>query len=116
MKLSRSNKARYIQRSTALSSKRGSRLSGDALTPVAWRSSTPSPVPDGASSRRSWQAGRAFRPLSIWLFRRSDVRALYKIRLRLRSLLRRRNVESELEGELRFHLDELIQENLAAGG
>ncbi|MGC4048231.1 MAG: ABC transporter permease [Paludibaculum sp.] len=35
--------------------------------------------------------------------------------LRLRSLFRRQTVERELEAELGFHLDQLIQENLSAG-
>ncbi|MEX2303348.1 MAG: ABC transporter permease [Bryobacterales bacterium] len=43
------------------------------------------------------------------------MRALDKIRLRARSLFRRGNVERELDAELRFHLDELIEENIASG-
>ena len=43
------------------------------------------------------------------------MRVLDKIRLRLRSLLRRNTVERELEDELRFHLDQLVEENIAAG-
>lgn len=43
------------------------------------------------------------------------MRALDKIRLRLRSLLGRRRGENELESELRFHLDQLIEESIAAG-
>src|SRR5512140_1729495 len=43
------------------------------------------------------------------------VRALDKARLRIRSLFCRRKVESELEDELRFHLDQLVEENIAAG-
>ena len=38
-----------------------------------------------------------------------------KLRLRLRSLLRRASVETELDEELRFHLDRQIDDNLAAG-
>ena len=38
-----------------------------------------------------------------------------KARLRLRSLCRRPNVEFELDAELRFHLDQLIEENISAG-
>jgi len=38
-----------------------------------------------------------------------------KLRLRLRSLFRRDQVEREMENELRFHLDQQIEENLAAG-
>ena len=41
--------------------------------------------------------------------------ALDKIRLRLRSLFRRRHVERELDDELRYHLDQLIAENIANG-
>jgi predicted permease len=37
------------------------------------------------------------------------------LRLRVRSLLRRGRVETELEKELRFHLDEQIAENVARG-
>jgi predicted permease len=40
---------------------------------------------------------------------------LDKARLRLRSLFRRPNVDSELEAELRFHLDQLTEENIASG-
>ena len=43
------------------------------------------------------------------------MRALDKIRLRLRSLFRRPDVERELETELRFHLDQLVDENVASG-
>ncbi len=43
------------------------------------------------------------------------MRALSKIRLRIRSLLRRRSVERELETELRFHFDLQMEENLASG-
>ncbi len=38
-----------------------------------------------------------------------------KLRLRWRSLVRRGRVERELDDELRFHLDQQIAENLAAG-
>jgi len=38
-----------------------------------------------------------------------------KARLRLRSLCRRPNVEFELEAELRFRLDQLIEENISSG-
>src|SRR5262249_52015802 len=43
------------------------------------------------------------------------MRILDKVRLRLRSLCRRPNVDFELEAELRFHLDQLIEENLSSG-
>src|ERR1700728_4816871 len=43
------------------------------------------------------------------------MRALEKARLRIRSLFRRRKVDSELEDEFRFHLDRLVEENIAAG-
>ena len=43
------------------------------------------------------------------------MRAKDKVRLRLRSLFRRRNVDRELDDELRFHLDRLVDENIAAG-
>ena len=43
------------------------------------------------------------------------MRILDKARLRLRSLCRRPNVESELEAELRFHLDQLIEQNISSG-
>ncbi len=43
------------------------------------------------------------------------MRILDKIRLRLRSLFRRPNVEFELETELRFHLDQLTAENISSG-
>jgi predicted permease len=43
------------------------------------------------------------------------MRALDKLYLRLRSLLRRKNVERELADELHFHLDQLTEENIASG-
>jgi predicted permease len=43
------------------------------------------------------------------------MRALDKARLRLRSLIRRSQVERELDEEFRFHLDQLVEENVAAG-
>lgn len=42
-------------------------------------------------------------------------RWLYKIPLRLRSIFRRSQVETELDEELRFHLDYRIQQEIAAG-
>jgi hypothetical protein len=43
------------------------------------------------------------------------MRALNKAGLRIRSLFCRRKVDSELEDEFRFHLDQLVEENIAAG-
>ena len=43
------------------------------------------------------------------------MRMLDKARLRLRSLFRRPNVDFELEAELRFHLDQLTEENISSG-
>src|SRR6476469_9551297 len=43
------------------------------------------------------------------------MRIVDKVRLRLRSLCRRPNVDLELEAELRFHLDQLIEENISSG-
>ncbi len=43
------------------------------------------------------------------------MRWLDKLLLRLRSLLRRQRIDKELDDELRFHLEQQIQENLAAG-
>ena len=43
------------------------------------------------------------------------MRILDKVRLRLRSLCRGPDVDSELEAELRFHLDQLIEENISSG-
>src|SRR5690242_10699078 len=43
------------------------------------------------------------------------MRIFDKAHLRLRSLCRRPNVELELEAELRFHLDQLIDENISSG-
>src|SRR5689334_23683104 len=43
------------------------------------------------------------------------MRVLDQVRLRLRSLFRRARVERELDAELRFHLDQQIEENLVAG-
>ncbi|HEX8986201.1 MAG TPA: ABC transporter permease [Bryobacteraceae bacterium] len=43
------------------------------------------------------------------------MRTLDKLQLRLRTLFRRRRVEEELDGELTFHLEQLIEENVARG-
>ena len=43
------------------------------------------------------------------------MRAQDKVRLRLRSLFCRRNVDRELDDELHFHLDQLVEENITAG-
>ena len=43
------------------------------------------------------------------------MRWLEKLMLRWRSLFRRPEVEQELDAELRFHLQQQIDENLAAG-
>jgi len=43
------------------------------------------------------------------------MRILDKARLRLRSLCRRPNLDCELDAELRFHLDQLIEENISFG-
>ena len=42
------------------------------------------------------------------------MRILDKARLRLRSLFRRPNVDFELEAELRFHLDQFVEERDAS--
>jgi hypothetical protein len=43
------------------------------------------------------------------------MRALNKIRLRVRPLLHHGRLEHELDRELRFHLDQQIEKNLASG-
>ncbi len=43
------------------------------------------------------------------------MRAIRQLRLRLRSLLRSGRVEQELDDELRYHLDRLVGDNVAAG-
>ena len=43
------------------------------------------------------------------------MRVLDKVCLRLRSLTRRANLDRELDEEFRFHLDQLVDENMAAG-
>jgi macrolide transport system ATP-binding/permease protein len=43
------------------------------------------------------------------------MRWVHNLRLRLRSLFRRSRVEQELNAELQFHLEQQIEENLAAG-
>jgi len=43
------------------------------------------------------------------------MRWLYKLPLRFRTLFRKSHVEQELSDELRFHLEKLIEENLAKG-
>jgi len=43
------------------------------------------------------------------------MRWIYKLPLRLRSLFRKNRVEGELSEELRFHLEKLIEENIAKG-
>jgi len=43
------------------------------------------------------------------------MRVIDKLKLRLRSMFRRAKVEAELDDELRFHFDQLIEERIAAG-
>ena len=43
------------------------------------------------------------------------MRWIQKLRLRARSLVRRRQVEQELDEELSYHLDRLVDDGLAAG-
>jgi predicted permease len=43
------------------------------------------------------------------------MRWIYKLPLRLRSLFRKKHVEQDLNEELRFHLEKLIEENVASG-
>src|SRR3989442_13289344 len=43
------------------------------------------------------------------------MRWFYKLPLRFRSLFRKNRVEQELSDELRFHLEKLIEENIARG-
>jgi hypothetical protein len=43
------------------------------------------------------------------------MRAWEKLRLRLRSLFRRGHVEQELDAEVEFHLDQLVEEKIHSG-
>ena len=43
------------------------------------------------------------------------MRSFHKLPLRLRSLFRKRRVEADLSDELRFHVEKLIEEKIAAG-
>ena len=43
------------------------------------------------------------------------MRWMQKLRLRARSLVRSRRVEQELDEELRYHLDRLVDDGVAAG-
>lgn len=43
------------------------------------------------------------------------MRFLDKVRLRWRSVVRRRSAEAEMEAEFQFHFDQLIEENIARG-
>lgn len=47
--------------------------------------------------------------------RKDDVRTVQKLRLRFRSLLQRPTADRELNLEVQFHLDQLTDENVAAG-
>src|SRR5438552_6858197 len=111
-KLSRSSRAHSTRRSTALSSKAGSNPSGAPRRPAAWQSSTHSPAPAARNSRRNWQTGLASQRRSTSCFRRLDMRTLDKVRLRLRSLFFRPKADRELDDELRFHLDQLVEEEI----
>src|SRR5262249_49766768 len=62
----------------------------------------------GAPFRRDYR--HCTNGLRTWEMRWIDL-----LLVRLRSLLRRKSMESELEGELRFHLEKQIEVNLAAG-
>jgi len=44
-----------------------------------------------------------------------NMRTAEKIRLRLRSLFRRGTVERELADEYRFHLEQLVEEEIVGG-
>lgn len=44
-----------------------------------------------------------------------DWRWFYKVRLRLRTLLRRNQVEQELDEEFRYHLDQRVEQEIARG-
>ena len=46
---------------------------------------------------------------------RDSMRLLYRIRYRLRSLVRRRELEIDLNEELRFHIHRQVAANIAAG-
>ena len=43
------------------------------------------------------------------------MRVLSGIRLKLRSLISRKRVEDELDAELQFHLERLMEQNAASG-
>src|SRR5438128_872932 len=43
------------------------------------------------------------------------MRWLYTVPLRLRSLFRRRREEQELDDEMRYHIERLAEQNIAAG-
>lgn len=43
------------------------------------------------------------------------MRAFDKVRLRLRSVFHRQSLEVDLDRELHFHLDQLVEENIASG-
>jgi predicted permease len=46
---------------------------------------------------------------------KDEMRWIYKLPLRLRSLFRKKHVEQELSEELQFHLEKLVEENVAKG-
>jgi hypothetical protein len=98
----RFNRARYTPRSIASSNRPGSSPNGGRPRPVAWLNSTRSHSPAADNSKGSWRTGIACRQRSTWSSRRHDMRALAKVRLRLRSLFARRIIERAFDDETWF--------------
>src|SRR5262245_10473223 len=105
-----SSKVPCTRHCTVSSNRAGSRPSGGKPIRAVWPSSIRSRAQDAGSSKRSSKTGQGCRLRSTSWYRRPDVRVIDKLTLRLRSLFRRKKVEAELEDELRFHLDQLVNE------
>src|SRR4051794_40984710 len=106
---------------TSSSRRVGSPPSGNPPRTTAARNTTPSPASADASSNRKRPTGRGSptrSPRSSGWRRREAMRIehwLYALPLRVRSLLRRRRVERDLDDELQDHLERKIDEYIAQG-
>src|ERR1700722_8898713 len=117
----RYSRVRSILPSTAWSIKVGSQPNGQRAKLAAKPSSTASPATAANNSKKRLPTGSAFRRPSTSSSQKPDIsskegfmRSFQKLRTQIATLLRAR-ADSDLDAELRFHLDQEIAENLAAG-
>src|SRR4051794_7278094 len=112
--------ARSIRHFTNSSRKAGLRPSGSRPKITGARSSTRSPAWDASSCKRRAKTGSGFpgRSLRSCGWRRPEMfleQWFYTIPLRLRSLLKRNQVDRELDEELQYHINFQTEEHIARG-